>query len=754
MQNRVNSRLLVRIVGTLVLLCSLSSAQSWKLFWSDEFDCPTPSATGAKYSLNTSTWEYEVGFIRNNEAQWYDTSINNSWIEPNVNVSLPTTNCHLVIQALNSPQTAVNGHQLTSASIFTKQAFRYGRIEASLRVPTGHDGTWPAFWLLGTSNNVLGWPYCGELDVMENVGFTPNINYQTIHDARNNAWRGNDISNNVLVPNMSSRFVVYALEWTPWQLQFFTDGSPLLTVPRPRPDSNPPFWALDSCWVGSWPYDQDAGFQIKLNLAIGGSWGGQHNIDPNMFPVQYHADYVRVYHSDVDPTPPMCNTVNNTILVVVDFFTNSATSSQAVAANVLQSMTGNGAMALQLLNHTTMALTESFRTIGNGSNAALIDPSNDIVVHGISPMFPDGPQGILPAGAFALRLVVNATVNISSELIQQYVFPSLSGAIGASSMLSDLGTLLCASVVDGGCKVLLAGVGSSFQVAAALPTYSKLLSLRGGCENPNRCEFPATLGCVLPIAPGNSAVCEVGASLFDFGGPEVAYHDSTPWNECQAQDPSQVVYPRSPPDWVDVTVTNTIPAVGYTVPGEWVGYSRVWSMPQPSSCAEWASASISATYSNGVNTAAYINVFVTTLYATGDASVPWSAGPEMFAGSIALYTTGSWSTFLQSTPISIVSVLPKIPNKTAFDLSLRIVFPNGGVNFNQLTLTAACSTAGQQAPSPTPTASGWSDWKIGVCVAGGALVVVLVGVIAKRVILTRRPHSDDYSALNEEVKGV
>ena len=131
--------------------------------------------------------------------------------------------------------------------------------------------------------------------------------------------------------------------------------------------------------------------------------------------------------------------------------------------------------------------------------------------------------------------------------------------------------------------------------------------------------------------------------------------------------------------------------------------------------------------------------------------MPWVAGAEMFVGAIALPTTGSWSSFAQSAPISIVSALPKIPNKTAFDVSIRILFPNGGVSFNQLTVTSACADTRQQNPAPGEGGSGWTTWKTAVSAAAGALFLgAVVVVIAKRTSFSSRQREDSYSPLNEE----
>jgi beta-glucanase (GH16 family) len=720
---------------------ALTSAQSWELFWSDEFDCPSLSGPGARFPVNSTHWDFEVGYIRNGEAQWYDKSINNTWVEPATTAAVPTTDCHLVIQALNSQESAVEGHQLTSGSIFTKQSFRYGRIEASLRVPTGHAGTWPAFWLLGSSQSVLGWPYCGEIDVMENVGFTPNINYQTIHDARNNAWRGNDISNHTLVANMSARFVLYAVEWTPWQLQFFTDGQLLMTVPRPRPDSNPPFWALDSCWVGSWPYDQQSGFQIKLNLAIGGSWGGQHGIDQGMFPVRLEADFVRVYHRNVPLDTPACQKTNNTVVVIVDFFAGSSESANTIATSLLQRMTGNGSSLLLTLNLTTQWLIDALQII-SGSDTELVAPSNDVVVHGIIPVFTRAQtSSALPEtkSFFAARLVLNSTVNVSAELLGSTVYPGLASGLQGSLLMGRLESLVCDQHPD--CTANLVGAGATYSEVSQNSSLAGVISLRGGCESTNRCEFPSTpSACLLPSQRGLSTVCAIGAAEFDFGGPEVAYHDSTPWNECQPQNPDQVVFPRSPPDWVDVASSIDGPAsVGYTVAGEWVGYSRLLAISNSNTCRQLSAAGVAVTYSNGATTTAVIDVFVTVLNAVGQ------VGVEAFAGAIQLPPTGSWTTFYQSSAISILSSLPG-PRDSTTEISFRFVFPTGGVNYNALTITCTCSNS-SGLPLASPVA--WDRSKTFYCVGGALGLVALIAAVARIILVRRRRSQGGYNSLIE-----
>lgn len=236
-------------------------AGGWTLVFADEFDAP-----GA---LDPAKWGYEIGYVRNDEKQSYTSRSENVRAE----------NGTLVIEGRRE---AYQGYAYTSASINTRRRFefQYGRVEVRAKLPTGR-GTWPAIWMLGTNIDEAGWPACGEIDVMENVGFEPATIHGTIHTAAYNHVAGTAKGSSVAVTSPWEDFHVYAMEWYPDRVDIFVDGSRYFTF---RNEGTGP---------RAWPFDKP--MYLLVNLAIGGSWGGQKGIDDSLFPHRYVVDYVRVY---------------------------------------------------------------------------------------------------------------------------------------------------------------------------------------------------------------------------------------------------------------------------------------------------------------------------------------------------------------------------------------------------------------------------------------------------------------------------
>ena len=235
-----------------------------KLVWSDEFD--------GKGLLDSSKWDYEEGYIRNKEAQFYTRAdARNARVENGV----------LVIEALKDAD-----GKITSASVNTlgKFDFLYGRVEVRARVPKGR-GTWPAIWMMGTDIRSVSWPKCGEIDIMEQVGFNPESFQANVHtygsivldkNSKNpikKGWKR-------LFENYTD-FHTYALEWYPDKLKFFYDGK--FIGEYKKLDDRPEYWHFNKPMY------------LLINLAIGGSWGGQKGIDENIFPARYEIDWVRYY---------------------------------------------------------------------------------------------------------------------------------------------------------------------------------------------------------------------------------------------------------------------------------------------------------------------------------------------------------------------------------------------------------------------------------------------------------------------------
>jgi len=243
-----------------------ATAASWTLVFADEFDTPG--------SPDPGRWTYDLGYIANDEAQYYTSRSENVRIEDGV----------LVLEARKEPWA---GYAYTSGRIKTQGIFefRYGRVEVRAKLPTGR-GTWPAIWMLGANIDRVGWPACGEIDIMENVGFDPLTIVASVHTAAYNHVAGTqrNATTTLSSPTPYDDFHLYAMEWYPDRIETFVDGRRYFTFRNEGTGS------------ATWPFDQPE-FLI-LNLAIGGSWGGQQGIDDTLFPHRMLVDFVRVYRAD------------------------------------------------------------------------------------------------------------------------------------------------------------------------------------------------------------------------------------------------------------------------------------------------------------------------------------------------------------------------------------------------------------------------------------------------------------------------
>ncbi len=243
------------------------------LVWNDEFDGTqlepddwfAETGDGSQYGL--------VGW-GNNELQWY--------LPANAQVA----NGLLTITAQRESQ---GGYNYTSARVNTRDrfAFRFGRIEARIRLPGGQ-GLWPAFWLLPQDNNYGTWAASGEIDVMEavNLGGTGgNEVHGTIHFG--GPWPATQFSGQSysVASSATGNFHVYAVEWDATEIRWYVDGV---------------LYGTKNAWSstgGPYPAPFNQPFYILLNVAIGGNWPGAPDMTTN-FPVSMEVDYVRVYSGD------------------------------------------------------------------------------------------------------------------------------------------------------------------------------------------------------------------------------------------------------------------------------------------------------------------------------------------------------------------------------------------------------------------------------------------------------------------------
>lgn len=252
----------------LFVSCSFCFAQKQfaKLVFQDEFD-----GIGLP---DSSSWDYERGYVRNGEIQYYTAKREENCYRKNGFLYIVIRNDSAFIDGKIRP--------VTSASIHTKNkhSWKYGKIEVRAKLPSCL-GTWPAIWMMPEKDKYGTWPKSGEIDIMEHVGYEPDKIHYAIHCDKYNHTKDNQKRFTVSCPTSYTGFHVYALEWTKDSLKWYLDGKLTYSV---RKDENG--WS-------AWPFDQP--FYLILNAAFGGGWGGRNGVDLTKLSQEYVIDYVRVY---------------------------------------------------------------------------------------------------------------------------------------------------------------------------------------------------------------------------------------------------------------------------------------------------------------------------------------------------------------------------------------------------------------------------------------------------------------------------
>lgn len=244
-----------------------------KLVWSDEFD----GSQGTRPSEDK--WTYLIGDGSNQSLSGWGNQELQYYTKESAELD---GSGHLVITASSSGASQYRCYygpcQYTSARMATKFSARYGRIEARLKTTSGQ-GTWPAFWMLGTNIDQVGWPECGEIDIVEGRGSRPSEIGGAMHGPGYSG--GKALGRKYTLANGGSfamDFHVVALDWKPESVEWSVDGEVYFTQKA----------TADKKWVFDRP------FYMLVNLAVGGHYDGVP-VDAAVFPQRYVIDYIRVY---------------------------------------------------------------------------------------------------------------------------------------------------------------------------------------------------------------------------------------------------------------------------------------------------------------------------------------------------------------------------------------------------------------------------------------------------------------------------
>jgi beta-glucanase (GH16 family) len=238
---------------------------NYNITWSDEFNGT---------NINNSTWTYDLGGggWGNNELEFYTGRTNNAFVANGL--------LHVVAR-----KETTNGYSYTSARMKSQGLFsaKYGRIEWRAQLPSG-TGFWPALWLLGTNISTIGWPGCGEIDVVENNGSSTSWVQGSLHSGSDSTAFYNFTDGST-----TTNFHTYTLDWTTNAILFYVDGHLYQTQTS---------WGTSTANAYPFPFNQP--FFLLMNFAVGGNYVGNPSTTTinagAAFPAEMLVDYVRIYN--------------------------------------------------------------------------------------------------------------------------------------------------------------------------------------------------------------------------------------------------------------------------------------------------------------------------------------------------------------------------------------------------------------------------------------------------------------------------
>jgi len=330
----MKTNLLSILLTVFFLIGERASAQSWQLVWQDEFN-----SIGPDWVFETGTGSGGWG---NNEMQYYRRE--NAY----------TQNGNLIIQARREN---FGGMQYTSARMKTqgRKSWKYGRVEARMSMPS-FQGVWPAFWMLGENITSVGWPACGEIDIMEHVN-TGGAVHGTVHwSDNNNNYASYGSATNTSITAMHT----YAIEWNASYIRWFVDGAQFNEV------------NIQNGINGTGEFHNN--FFILLNMAIGGNWPG-FAVDNNAFPANMVVEYVRVYQLGSSPTGVVttykdCNFGGSAVGLPVGDYNLSQLNARGIANDDISSLRVNSGYEIQVFQHDNFGGSSVTFT---GDDACLVD---------------------------------------------------------------------------------------------------------------------------------------------------------------------------------------------------------------------------------------------------------------------------------------------------------------------------------------------------------------------------------------------